>query len=70
MNVLVYILKAGELALQLGPLAAELAAKLKSLFSLAPDITVNITTLEGEAIDADDATIAAVADWKQKHGLA
>jgi hypothetical protein len=70
MNVLMQILKGGELALELGPIAVELAQKLKGLFSLSPDISVNLTTLEGEAISADDEALADISAWQKKHGLA
>lgn len=69
MNVILQILKAGNLALTLEPLALELAVKLKALFHLQPDISVNITTLAGEAVSADDEAAADVAEWKKTHGL-
>jgi hypothetical protein len=70
MNVLVQILKGGNLLLALSPVAIELALKIKHLFAPQPDITVNITSLAGEAITADDDTIQLVADWKKQHNLA
>lgn len=70
MNVILQVLKAGNLILTVEPIALEVAHKLKELFGgLDPDITVNITNLEGEAMDADDQTVQLVADWKKQHGL-
>lgn len=45
------------------------AMKIKSLFTLNPDYTVNVVNLSGAAITADDATIANVDAWRAKHGL-
>lgn len=69
-QVIVQIFKGVQLALQLEPMLAEAAHKLKALFSLSPDISVNITSLSGEAFTADDQTTALVDAWKKQHGLA
>lgn len=70
MNVILQILKAGNLILTVEPIALEIAHKLKQLFGgLEPSLEVNITNLEGEAMDADDLTVQLVADWKKQHGL-
>lgn len=70
MNVILQVLKAGNLILSVEPIALEVAHKLKELFGgLSPDISLNITNLAGETMDADDQTVQLVADWKKEHGL-
>lgn len=70
MNVILELLKAGNLILTLEPIALDAAMKLKALFTgLSPDLAANIKSLSGEAISADDATEQLVAAWQKQHGL-
>lgn len=70
MNVILQVWKSGNLILTVGPIPLETAHKLKELFGgLAPDISLDVTNLEGAAMDADDQTVQLVADWKKQHGL-
>jgi hypothetical protein len=46
-----------------------LIARLHSIFTLNPDVKVNIQHLSSEAIQADDDTLQQVADWQTAHGL-
>jgi hypothetical protein len=69
MNVLVRILQGGNLFLAFLAPTLELAMRIKHLWELDPDFKVNLTQLTGEAIAADDATLAAIAAWKKKNGL-
>jgi hypothetical protein len=68
MNVLVQILQGGNLLLAFLAPTLELALKIKGLFHQSPDIAVNISNLEGEAIAADDDTIAVVNAWLKSKG--
>ena len=70
MNVIASITAAGSLINTFIIPGIDLALKIKHLLELDPDITVNITNLSGEAISADEQTLAAIAAWKQQRGLA
>ena len=69
MPTLVNILQAANLIAAFIVPTAELALKIKSHFELDPSLTVNVTTLEGEALDSDDKTMAAINAWRQSVGL-
>lgn len=69
MGSIVVILQLAGLVIPMIVPTVEAAFKIKSLFELDPDAKVNIITLTGEAIRADDATIAAVNVWRAKNGL-
>lgn len=45
------------------------ALHIKSVFDLNPDFTVNVTTLTGDAITADDTVLDTVNAWRVKNGL-
>lgn len=68
-GVILSILNIGQLVLTLEPLAVDAAMKLKALLELNPNIQVNVTNLSGDAITADDATIAAVQTWQKQNNL-
>jgi hypothetical protein len=46
-----------------------LIMRLKSIFTLNPNVAMNIQSLSAEAIQADDDTLQLVADWQTSHGL-
>lgn len=66
MNILLQILQLG--LTEIVPIE-ELAAKLKSIFTLNPNAQVSIQNLASEALQADDDTIQLIADWQKAHGL-
>lgn len=47
-----------------------LALKIKSHFELDPNITASITTLTGNAVTSDDATMDEINAWRTSVGLA
>jgi hypothetical protein len=47
-----------------------LIARLHNIFTLNPNVQINIQNLSAEAIQADEDTIQMVADWQAKNGLA
>lgn len=53
----------------LGPLATELAFKMKHTMELDPNVSVSITNLEAEAIDADDATMEMIDNWRKDNNI-
>jgi hypothetical protein len=57
------------LLLQLVGLGVDEAHKLKALLERSPDVQVSISDAQGQAIAADEETIARVAEWKARHGL-
>lgn len=69
MGTLVSILKAGSLLVSFIVPTLEVALQIKSHFELDPIYAVNITNLAGDAIAADNDTIAAVNVWRQSVGL-
>lgn len=70
MGALVSILKAGAVIVSFIVPAIETALQIKSHFELDPNYTVNVTNLSGDAIAADEGTIAAVNAWRKSVGLA
>lgn len=69
MNVLVQVLQASNLLFAVLAPSVEVALKIQHLFQLDPDFQVNLTTLTGEAIKADDETTKLIAEWKARHNL-
>lgn len=47
----------------------QLAAKLKSVFTLNPSVQVSIQNLSSDALQADEDTLTMIADWQKAHGL-
>lgn len=66
MGALVTILQAGSLIVSFIAPTVEAALKIKSLFELSPDFTVSVTDLAGQAISADEQTIAVINAWRAK----
>jgi hypothetical protein len=69
MPVLVQVLQALNLIAAFIVPTEELALKIKSHFELDPTFTVNVTTLEGDALAADQATMDTVNAWRASVGL-
>ena len=70
MNLLLLILKGADLlASEIVPIE-ELVAKLKNIFTLNPNVKVNIQNLQAEALQADADTLQKIADWQKAHGFA
>jgi hypothetical protein len=69
MGVLVSILQAANLLAAFIVPTEELALKIKSHFELDPTFTVNVTTLEGDALASDQATMDSVNAWRSSVGL-
>jgi hypothetical protein len=69
MNLLLMILQGADLiATEVVPIA-DLIARIKSYFELNPSATVNIQTLESDALQADADTLQTIANWQKAHGL-
>ena len=47
----------------------EAALRIKHLLQLDPDLRVSLQTLEGAAIEADEATLKAIREWRARVGL-
>lgn len=45
------------------------ALQIKSLFSLDPSFDVNLYSLTGKALAADDQTLQVINDWRTSKGL-
>lgn len=69
MNVLLTVLQGINLLFTVVIPDIAIALHIKSLFDLNPDFTVNVTTLSGDAITADNMLIANVNVWREKVGL-
>jgi hypothetical protein len=69
MGVMVSILQAGQLLVAFLVSSVELALKIKSHFELDPAFTVNVSTLEGDALSSDQATMDSVNTWRTSVGL-
>lgn len=70
MNVLVTILQAGQLLGVIANVGMDIALKIKGLFSvLGNDITVNIHTIDGNAVTANNETIAISNAWLVENGF-
>jgi hypothetical protein len=65
-NVLLQIVELG--LTEIVPIM-ELAAKMKSIFKLHPNVAVSIQNLASDALQADDDTLKMIAAWQKKHGL-
>lgn len=52
-----------------GPLGVDLYLKLEQLFQLGPDEQANVTAAIKNGLAADQATVAAIEDWKKQVGL-
>lgn len=70
MNVIAIINLIGGLVGTLGPMAIDLAAKIKALIEQNNLGSVDIKTVGDVAIAADDATMKSINDWLAAHGLA
>ena len=69
MNLLLMILQGADLvATEVVPIA-DLIARIKSYFELNPSATVNIQSLNSDALQADADTLQKIADWQKAHGL-
>lgn len=47
----------------------EAAIRIRSLFELDPDFTVNVYSLTGSALTANDKVFAEVNEWRASKGL-
>lgn len=69
MNLVNVIIQIAGLVLPLENVVASVALRIKSLLEVDPDITVAIKTADGDAFQADDATMAEVNTWRTSKGL-
>jgi hypothetical protein len=69
MGYLVKLLQAANLIAAFIVPTEQLALQIKSHFELDPAFSVNVTTLEGDALNSDELTMAAVNAWRQSVGL-
>jgi voltage-gated potassium channel Kch len=65
-NVLLQIVELG--LTEIVPIM-DLAARLKSIFTLNPNVAVSIQNLASDALQADADTQQMIADWQKAHGL-
>lgn len=63
------IAEIASLIAQIGPLGVSLFTKLEGQLNLGPDEKQNIANAVAAANQADDATIAAVAQWMAANGF-
>lgn len=68
-NVIAYINVAGQLIGILGPLALDLALKIKALFETSAIGSVDIKQVGDATIAIDDATMADINQWLAAHNL-
>lgn len=69
MNLLLMILQGADLiASEIVPVT-DLVEKIKGYFTLNPNATVNIQSLDADALQADADTLQKIADWQKAHGL-
>jgi hypothetical protein len=66
MNFLLQILELG--ITEIVPIEG-LVMRLKSIFTLNPDVKISIQNLESEALTADDDTLTMIAAWQTSKGL-
>lgn len=69
MGFLLSLSRAGALITSFLLPSLEAALRIKSLFELDPDYTVNLYTLTGAALTADDQTLAIINAWRASKGL-
>lgn len=69
MGILLTISQVGNLITSFLVPSIEAAIRIRSLFDLDPSYTVNMYSLTGSALTADDAVLAAVNQWRVSKGL-
>lgn len=69
MNAVAIINLAGVLVGTLGPVALDMALKIKALIEHAQLGSVDVKAVGDAAITADDATMKLVNDWLTAHGM-